>query len=156
MRAAQQEMGNVHYQYGFNIDAIKAWSKAHDFCQSSEKLSEVATRIAVAAFEALNIYQMNKFSGEVEAREKSPNSPLATAMKIMDCVGSLAKNLNQAAVLKLVQIHFVEDPMVTNLITQSDLAHYIVFATLSSDLTRKSIKKDVVEGDSCFKCSLFL
>jgi hypothetical protein len=42
MRIAFNELGNIHYQYGYVSEAIKSWIKSHDFSQSQEDLFNIA------------------------------------------------------------------------------------------------------------------
>jgi hypothetical protein len=46
MRIAFFELGNIHYQYGFVAESIKAWIKSHDFSTSEEDLFKIAYQIA--------------------------------------------------------------------------------------------------------------
>jgi hypothetical protein len=46
MRIAFFELGQIHYNFGFLNEAIKAWTRSHDFSTSEEDLFNVSSTIA--------------------------------------------------------------------------------------------------------------
>ena len=42
MRIAFNELGKIHYSYGFLGEAIKAWVKSHDFSTGEEDLFQMS------------------------------------------------------------------------------------------------------------------
>lgn len=46
MRIAFNELGHIHYNFGFLNDAIKAWSRSHDFSTSEDDLLNISSTIA--------------------------------------------------------------------------------------------------------------
>ena len=73
MRIAFNELGKIHYQYGFLNESIKAWVKSHDFSTSEEDLFNMAFSISQAAYENLSTSYLIKYSGEADARDKQKN-----------------------------------------------------------------------------------
>lgn len=46
MRIAFYELGKINYKYGFISEAIKSWSRSHDFSTSEEDLFNISFTIA--------------------------------------------------------------------------------------------------------------
>ena len=42
MRISFLELGHIHYKYGFIQDAVKAWSKSHDFSTADEDMFNIS------------------------------------------------------------------------------------------------------------------
>lgn len=51
IRLTYFELGNVHYQYGFLTEAIKAWSRSLDYATGEEDLFNISYQLAKASFE---------------------------------------------------------------------------------------------------------
>jgi hypothetical protein len=73
MRIAFFELGKIHYSFGFLSEAIKAWTRSHDFSTSEDDLSNVSFTIAQTAFENQNNAYLTKYAGEADARDKGKN-----------------------------------------------------------------------------------
>jgi hypothetical protein len=70
MRIAFFELGTIHYNFGFLVEANKAWTRSHDFSTSEEDLFNVSFTIAQASFENQSTALLSKYAGEAEARDK--------------------------------------------------------------------------------------
>ena len=139
MRIAFSELGNIHYQYGYVNEAIKAWIKSHDFSQSPEDLFNLAFQIASAAFEAQNTAYLIKFTGEADARDKGKNPARTMMIKILDGLACLMVENFKEAAIRLANVNIVEGNDIYKLLTPTDLAYYITLSSLSS-LDRKSLR----------------
>jgi hypothetical protein len=74
MRIAFNELGKIHYQYGYIQEASKSWIKSHDFSTAEEDLFNMAFQIALCSFEALSSSYLVKYAGEADARDKLKNT----------------------------------------------------------------------------------
>ncbi len=74
MRIAFFELGKIHYAFGFVTEAIKSWTRSHDFSTSEDDLLNVSFTIAQAAFETQSNAYLNKYAGEADARDKCKNT----------------------------------------------------------------------------------
>lgn len=142
MRIAFFELGNIHYQYGFVGESIKAWIKSHDFSTSEEDLFNIAYQIAQASFEVQSSSYLMKFSGEADARDKLKNVSKTMIIKILDGVSCFLFDNYKEASLRLSSISLVDDPSIYKFLTPTDLAYYITIASLFS-MSRKEIKEMV-------------
>lgn len=98
MRIAFNELGKIHYQFGFLNESIKAWVKSHDFSTSEDDLFMMAFQIAQAAFENMSTSYLIKYSGEAEARDKLKNQSRTMLIKTLDALSSLiSDNYKDAA-----------------------------------------------------------
>lgn len=98
MRIAFNELGKIHYQYGFLNESIKAWVKSHDFSTSEDDLFLMAFQIAQAAFENMSTSYLIKYSGEADARDKLKNQSRTMLIKTLDALSSLlSDNYKDAA-----------------------------------------------------------
>ena len=77
MRIAFNELGHIHYNFGFLNEAIKAWSRSHDFSTSEDDLLNISSTIAQASFEYQSTAFLSKYAGEADARDKNKN-PIKT------------------------------------------------------------------------------
>lgn len=98
MRIAFRELGEIHEKFGFLNEAMKAWTKSHDFSTSEEDLFLMAFKIAQAAFENMSTSYLIKYSGEAEARDKYKNPTNTMLIKTLDALSCLlAENYKEAA-----------------------------------------------------------
>lgn len=109
MRIAFNELGKIHYQYGFLNEAIKAWVKSHDFSTSEEDLFTMAFQIAQAAIESQSPSYLNKYSGEADARDKQKNPSRTMLIKTLDGLSSLLSENYKDAALRLPAINITDE-----------------------------------------------
>jgi COP9 signalosome complex subunit 1 len=145
MRIAFFELGNIHYQYGYVGESIKAWIKSHDFSTSEEDLFNIAYQIAQAAFEIQSSSYLMKFSGEADARDKLKNPSKTMVIKILDGLSCLLFESYKEASLRLSSISLVDDNCIYRFVTPTDLAYYITIVSLYS-MTRKEMKQMVLQS----------
>jgi hypothetical protein len=70
MRIAFNELGYIHYNFGYLNEAIKAWARSHDFSSSEEDLFNIAFQLAQAGFEIQGNFYLTRYSGEADVRDK--------------------------------------------------------------------------------------
>ncbi len=98
MRISFNELGKIHYQYGYIQEASKAWIKSHDFSTAEEDLFNMAFQIAQCSFEGLSTSYLIKYAGEADARDKQKNPAKTMQIKVLDALSSLAvDNFKEAA-----------------------------------------------------------
>ncbi len=109
MRIAFNELGHIHYNFGYLNEAIKAWSRSHDFSTSEEDLLNVSSTIAQAAFEYQSTAFLSKYAGEADARDKGKNLVKTMQIKILDALASLAQENYKEAAIKLTNVSLVDE-----------------------------------------------
>ena len=109
MRIEFNELGKIHYQYGFMNEAIKAWVKSHDFSTSEDDLFNMAFVIAQAAFENLSMSYLVKYSGEADARDKLKNPTKTMLIKTLDALSSLVSENYKEAAFRLANVSISDE-----------------------------------------------
>jgi len=89
MRIAFYELGKIYYNFGFITDAIKAWTRSHDFSTSEDDLYNICFTIAQAAYENQSTAYLSKYAGEAEARDKCRDPIKTMQIKVLDALASL-------------------------------------------------------------------
>ncbi|CDW76767.1 cop9 signalosome complex subunit 1 [Stylonychia lemnae] len=147
IRIAMNELGNIHYQYGFTSEAIKAWIKSHDFSTQEDDLFNISFQIAQAAYESMNLSYLIKYSGEAEARDKLKNQKVTMQIKILDGLSSLLNDNHSQAAAKFSSIQVVDTYALLKYISQQDLAYYVIVCSLSS-MKRSDLKSQIMNSSN--------
>eukprot|EP00347_Sterkiella_histriomuscorum_P005470 403356493 len=147
MRIAFNELGKIHYSYGYLSDAIKSWVKSHDFSTDQDDLFQMAFQIAQAAYEAGSQSYLIKYSGEAEARDKGKNNSQTMQIKILDAMSSLFQEKFSTAAHRFVNITISDPQILSQYLTAQDLAYYIIITSLHS-LGRSELKKSILGGSN--------
>jgi COP9 signalosome complex subunit 1 len=143
MRIAFFELGQIHYNFGFLNEAIKAWTRSHDFSTSEEDLFNVSSTIAQASFENQVTAYLSKYAGEADARDKGKNPTKTMQIKILDALASLAQSNYKDAAIKLTSVSIIDESSLSAIARPKDLAFYAIICSLNS-MSRAEIKSQIL------------
>ena len=147
MRIEFNELGKIHYQYGFLNEAIKAWVKSHDFSTQEEDLFNMAFSIAQAAFENMSGSYLMKYAGEADARDKLKNPNKTMIIKTLDALACLMGENYKEAAFRLSNVSISDESQLSQVVTPKDLSYYLTLTALYS-LSRKEIKEQILSSSN--------
>lgn len=145
MRIAFFDLGTIHYNFGFMHEAIKAWTRSHDFSTSEDDLFNVSFTIAQASFENQSTAFLSKYAGEADARDKAKNPTKTMQIKVLDALASLAQENYKEAAIKLTNVSLIDEEALSTIVRPKDLAFYVIIASLKS-LNRAEIKSQILSA----------
>jgi len=126
-------------------EAIKAWTRSHDFSTSEDDLFNVSYTIAQAAFENQSTAFLSKYAGEADARDKGRDPTKTMKIKVLDAFASLAQENWKDAAIKLTNVQIFDEDALASIARPRDLAFYVIICSLRS-LNRAEIKTQILSA----------
>ena len=116
MRIAFYELGQINYKYGFLSEAIKSWSRSHDFSTNEDDLFNISFTIAQASFESQSNAYLSKYAGEADARDKLKSATRTMHVKVLDAFSFLQQDNFKEAAARFAKISISDEVALTELV----------------------------------------